>query len=158
MYTELVKELRESPANKRLMVYAADAIEELARQRNAAEENREHWEKRAGEMEVNWHVAEGKAPRWVSVKERLPEKELAFYLCFTDCGIVIECLWTNNKYGLGPFGEWGWRLMDVPQYQKVTHWMPLPQPPKEEHNPVYESIKRGLEQAINGEPREEDEA
>jgi len=29
-YGELVKELRESAANKRLMVYAADAIEELS--------------------------------------------------------------------------------------------------------------------------------
>lgn len=29
MYEELVKELRESAANKRLMIYAAEAIEEL---------------------------------------------------------------------------------------------------------------------------------
>lgn len=33
-YTELVKALRESPANKRLMTYAADAIEELAKDIN----------------------------------------------------------------------------------------------------------------------------
>ena len=31
MYEELLKELRESPANKRLMTYAADAIEELSK-------------------------------------------------------------------------------------------------------------------------------
>lgn len=30
----------------------------------------------------------------------------------------------------------------------------FPTPPKEEHSPVYESLKRGLEQAINGENRE----
>ena len=71
--------------------------------------------------------------RWISVKERLPEKSLAFYLCYTDAGIIVECLWTNNKYGLGPFGEWGWRIMDVPQHQSVTHWMPLPEPPKEDN-------------------------
>ena len=87
---------------KRVLRHTADAIEELSK------------------------------PRWIPVTERLPSEELAFYLCYTDAGIVVECLWTNNKYGLGTFGNWGWRLMDVPQYQKVTHWMPLPTPPKEE--------------------------
>ena len=74
----------------------------------------------------------GRMSEWIPVTERLPSEELDFYLCYTDAGIVVECLWTNNKYGLGPFGDWGWRLMDVPQHQKVTHWMPLPEPPKEE--------------------------
>lgn len=31
-YTELVEKLRESAANKRLMIYAADAIEELSKE------------------------------------------------------------------------------------------------------------------------------
>lgn len=120
-YTELVKELRESPANKRLMTYAADAIEELSKRVNES----------IPKADAEIIIAEVAKSRWIPVTERLPSEELAFYLCYTDAGIVVECLWTNNKYGLGPFGDWGWRLMDVPQYQKVTHWMPLPQAPEE---------------------------
>lgn len=71
-------------------------------------------------------------PRWIPMTERPPEEELCFYSCYTNKGVVVECLWTNNKYGLGPCGEWGWRLMDVPQHQHITHWMPLPEPPKED--------------------------
>ena len=37
-----------------------------------------------------------------------------------------------DRFGMGVSESWGWNIMDVPQYQKVTHWMPLPKPPKEE--------------------------
>lgn len=69
-------------------------------------------------------------PVWISVADKLPEKERAIYLCFTDAGVVCECRWTNNRFGLGESENWGWSLMDTPQYQKVTHWMPLPEPPE----------------------------
>ena len=96
------------PGPQKFLMEAADAIEELSRR------------------------LEQELPRWIPVTERLPSEELCFYLCYTDNGVIVECLWTNNKYGLGPFSKWGWRLMDVPQYQRVTHWMPLPERPKEE--------------------------
>ena len=71
---------------------------------------------------------------WIPVTERLPEKEKKSYLCRTDGGYHCEVRWTDNKYGLrsGGGGEWGWSIFDIPQYSKVTHWMPLPEPPKEE--------------------------
>ena len=96
----------------------ADAIEEL--------EGRLHIMKKTAE----W-LGE-KVPRWISVSERLPEDKAEMYWCFTDMGIMCECRWTNNRYGIGASDRWGWNVMDVPQYQKITHWMPLPAPPKEE--------------------------
>lgn len=125
MYEELVKRLRRYVEIERsenhgaeLEAEAADAIEKLI------------------EVIQNHDFLESLIkPHWIPVTERLPREELCFYLCYTDEGVIVECLWTNNKYGLGPFGEWGWRLMDVPQHQRITHWMPLPpppEPPKEE--------------------------
>lgn len=134
MYEELVKRLREHNgwALNETLDEAADAIEQLDKDLERAKEWESFWEKEATEALKKFQVSVASKPRWIPVTERLPSEELAFYLCYTDAGIVAECLWTNNKYGLGPFGDWGWRLMDVPQYQKVTHWMPLPEPPKEE--------------------------
>ena len=71
--------------------------------------------------------------KWIPVTERLPESVRKSYLCLTDTGYHCEARWTNNVYGhLWTSGnEWGWSIADVPQYCKVTHWMPLPEPPKE---------------------------
>lgn len=72
-------------------------------------------------------------PRWIPVTERLPESVCKSYLCLTDTGYHCEVRWTNNVYGLWKSdNKWGWSIADVPQYCKVTHWMPLPEPPKEE--------------------------
>lgn len=139
MYDELVSELREKaeflacaePLNIKnafaeAMKQAADAIEQLSMKLHGDEAAI------AGmKREIERMVVAGK-PRWIPMTERPPEEELRFYSCYTNKGAVVECLWTNNKYGLGPCGEWGWRLMDVPQYQHITHWQPLPEPPKEE--------------------------
>ena len=73
-------------------------------------------------------------PKWIPVTDKLPKKERANYLCFTNMGVVCECRWTNNQFGFGESENWGWSVIDTPQYQKVTHWMPLPEPPKEEHD------------------------
>ena len=76
-------------------------------------------------------IEELSKPRWIPVTERLPKEE-EIYWCYTNMGIMCECRWTNNRWGLGESDKWGWNIMDVPQYQKVTHWMPLPEPPEEE--------------------------
>lgn len=109
-----------------LLTQAANAIEELSMKLHGDEAAIAGMKREIARM-----VVAGK-PRWIPMTERPPEEELRFYSCYTNKGVVVECLWTNNKYGLGPCGEWGWRLMDVPQYQHITHWMPLPEPPKEE--------------------------
>lgn len=77
-----------------LMDRAADAIEELQQTANHYKGCADDWYKEACDYKAA-------VPNWISVKERLPSEELAFYLCYTDAGIVVECLWTNNKYGRG---------------------------------------------------------
>lgn len=75
------------------------------------------------------------AQRWISVEERLPENKREKYLILTDGGYECDARWTDNVYGLGQSDRWGWSIFDIPQYSKVTHWMPrmpLPEPPKEE--------------------------
>lgn len=64
-----------------------------------------------------------KKPEWISVKDRLPEKRCEAYLCSLD-----SCLFPGGQYvDIRVFGNDGkWRN------GTVTHWMPLPELPKEE--------------------------
>lgn len=71
--------------------------------------------------------------RWIPVSERLPE-QVGVYLVFTKAGNqsvqwfhMLDRKWPVETYEdtLRYFG-------DVSQHKKVTHWMPLPLPPKEE--------------------------
>ncbi len=62
-------------------------------------------------------------PEWISVKDRLPEKN----------SIVLVCM-DNGQYKvvltshLSSYGEW----ISYDKNRKVTHWMPFPEPPKED--------------------------
>ena len=64
---------------------------------------------------------------WHRVEEP-PKEEHRTYLVYTDTGYMCSCRWTNNVYGLGESDRWGWSIVDVPQFQKVTHWMPIELP------------------------------
>ena len=55
---------------------------------------------------------------WISVKDRLPEP--------TYCVLVVGAYSEMAIDALGTDGEWMGMVEDV------THWMPLPQPPKGE--------------------------
>ena len=60
------------------------------------------------------------AVQWIPVSERLPEKD-GYYLVYCAeydgiCIIYYEILKTKSK----------WRT----KWKEVTHWMPLPEPPK----------------------------
>ena len=72
------------------------------------------------------------APKWISVNVRLPEfhKEV---LTHTKMGT------SGHSYDVAHLelvdNELGWVTLDgfVPQYiAEVTHWMPMPEPPKGE--------------------------
>lgn len=62
-------------------------------------------------------------PRWVSVDERMPED---------NDDVLIVC---RSKYGLynidiGYYN--GEQIVRLVGREEVTHWMPLPEPPKED--------------------------
>jgi hypothetical protein len=126
MYDELVKRLREATeksvcgecglnlctgATKKgvLFAQAADAIEGLQRQIDA------------------WVEPERKAlikslPRWIPVTERLPDYPGRF-MCYYE---------VNDREEIGHCIDWGRYDPDDGWYVSgVTHWMPLPEPPKE---------------------------
>lgn len=128
MYDELVKRLWEcasgecfncsqykpttnaSVCQKELMKQAADAIEELQKAVYFYKYNSEFWEDKYNSL-----VDE----KWIPVTEHCPEKS-GDYLVFDDC---------RNLY----VNEWHC-LLKKWQYDdsRITHWQPLPQPPKEE--------------------------
>ena len=69
--------------------------------------------------------------RWIPVTERLPDDSIpsTFYLCYWN-GYIRVC-----KY---------WRARKVFELRgktvKVTHWMPLPEPPKEDNCEILQRL------------------
>lgn len=59
--------------------------------------------------------------KWIPVTERLPENEKVIVVLGNPCEV-----WTFN----GDYweDEYGW----LQEFKGVTHWMPLPEPPKGE--------------------------
>lgn len=70
---------------------------------------------------------------WISVKDRLPEDD-ATYLVYgrNGYGIVFAVYYSDGEWLT--WDEWNtWDdLTNITRF--VTHWMPLPEPPKEEEN------------------------
>jgi hypothetical protein len=62
---------------------------------------------------------------WISVKERLPETGGRFLVCGSRGGIYTAEFKNCNGYP-----HWH-KLNSKSHYCDPTHWMPLPEPPKE---------------------------
>lgn len=87
-------------------------------------------------------LLESCVPRWISVEERLPENIAPGYehdmsnavLLYTPVDGYVHIGWyVRKKYN----GRVVWHTLSAMRsYQtltkKVTHWMPLPEPPKED--------------------------
>ena len=74
------------------------------------------------EGQAEYLIANGvTVQEWISVKDRLPEKD----------EIVIICTDKNFIYAGELIGD-TWFLDNDSWTATVTHWMPLPQPPKGE--------------------------
>ena len=79
-----------------------------------------------------------RVPKWISVEDRLPE-ESGLYITF-GCTAVPVRLPHNFDKDMGKFGVWWDYDTDGkkhPRYrfieaEDITHWMPLPEPPKGE--------------------------
>ena len=112
MYEELVKQLRASEAyggeDAYMIGQAADAIEERCQQVDKF-------------MEEAARLY-SKQPKWIPVKERLPDE---------DDEVLVVAVNVFNHDDRWVSIDWlysgGWQ-----QHEIVTHWMPLPTPPKEE--------------------------
>ena len=68
--------------------------------------------------------------KWISVKERLPEKE-GTYIVFTLSGCVTTARFYPERDFCNYRGEF---IRHEPGrfHRNATHWMPLPEAPKEE--------------------------
>lgn len=125
MYDELVKRLRDaakmsealavllphSEGNATVKLYneAADAIEEMSKRVDES----------IPKDDAEIIIAEVAKPRWIPVTERLP-REMETVIV-TD-GKNVGYSFCVNDYGtLDFYSPWN-----------ITHWMPLPEPPKEE--------------------------
>lgn len=67
---------------------------------------------------------------WISVKDRLPEDSNDG---FADAVLVTDGFVQHMAYFVG--GEWRFAEsgeIKEPMWYRITHWMPLPQPPKGE--------------------------
>ena len=67
---------------------------------------------------------------WISVKDRLPEYSNDG---FADAVLVTDGFVQHIAYFVG--GEWRFAEsgeIKEPMWYRITHWMPLPQPPKGE--------------------------
>lgn len=83
---------------------------------------------------------------WISVKDRLPEQSPSLFSKFKDTDKWSKTMWAMDSEtvlvtvtakgesivttGKLQDGKWRTQISPVIEY-KVTHWMPLPEPPKE---------------------------
>ena len=72
------------------------------------------------------------AMKWISVKERLPEKN-GEYLCRWTNKSVSDAEYESTYGSFGYWFEfWEDEYKEWISYDGITHWMPLPEPPKGE--------------------------
>lgn len=64
---------------------------------------------------------------WISVKDRMPKEE-GRYIVYADKG--VKSAFYETYEGESRWTDEGERYWDI----HVTHWMPLPEPPKEKEN------------------------
>jgi hypothetical protein len=64
---------------------------------------------------------------WISVEERLPEDNEYVDILINGKRRMVDTVFLDNKfYIFPPFAKEQW----VEVKNNVTHWMPLPEPPK----------------------------
>ena len=95
-----------------------DANGELWYSDNGTERDRLH--RLAAYEDTGLTPEEVQQMRWIPVEERLPEEKQR---------VIVRCERVGTSVGWILWGNW---MTDIgPGAGKVTHWMPLPQPPKE---------------------------
>ena len=73
---------------------------------------------------AGWRAADSH-PHWISVEEKLPE----------ECELVYAIREGNVEPGIYKFmakDQWEWAPRFIACLDDITHWMPLPKPPRKE--------------------------
>ena len=65
--------------------------------------------------------------QWISVKDDLPACVVSSVLICYEDGIVVMADWSYDI-----LGNWWFYTDGEYDIDEITHWMPLPEPPKEE--------------------------
>lgn len=98
---------------------AAIAIEELSLTAESYKRSMEAWADEAANVQ----------PRWISVTERLPEEHIRVLVVNDDAKFMVaeraEGDWWYQYFAYD-VDRW-----DALEQGVITHWMPLPEPPKE---------------------------
>ena len=68
-------------------------------------------------------IVESISDKWISVDDRLPPENLSVLVCFKGAAWLPEKMFYRS-------GIW-YHMQGNPFINKPTHWMPLPDPPKE---------------------------
>lgn len=77
---------------------------------------------------------EARVQKWISVEDRLPEDDVdvIVYAVSNNGGYTIAVTFhTHTLYGLNIEG-WASPWQYFTSHYTITHWMPMPEPPKEE--------------------------
>lgn len=77
-------------------------------------------ENHIGDLTEKVAQIEAAQPRWISVEERLPEENGKYIVCTAKGSVYC------TKFSIDVRGSF-----HTDMYTHVTHWMPLPEPPKE---------------------------
>ena len=90
----------------------------------------EEAEERHASDTANYLISNGvTVQEWISVKDRLPVED-GTYLVYTERGSVYAShFYTEKQFRSDYIREENWSQRGK---VKVTHWMPLPEPPKGE--------------------------
>ena len=107
---------------------AADAIEELSKAFERSRDLETFWEAEANDAKGKLHkyaLAVANAPRWIPVEERLPEIKDRYLTVSIEPWFGTTVVDTMRWSGV-------WMYDGRQTEATVTHWMPLPEPPKEE--------------------------
>ena len=105
---------------------AAVAIEELSKQIDELQKRVAYWQAQLTKSMCGETLAELEKPRWVSVTERLPE-DGSDVLAYVDNSRITAVNYYKETWQDCVTGR-----LYLMEEGFVTHWMPLPEPPKEE--------------------------
>lgn len=160
MYDELLKRLREAAISAysgneisdslyRDILQAADAIAKLGKDFERSKVWETFWEKEANEALKKFQTTVASMPHWIPVEERLPEEPGEYTVFIKDPFhkrededfISFDGSYVTNAFYDKDAGLWqesqtsfycaNLSCVNTEKIFYITHWMPLPEPPKE---------------------------